>query len=316
MTQAAVAAERWLPGDRLPDVWLRSRSGTAATLHADFAGAPLWLALPADAAQAQALPAPPPGVVALCIGATEPERAAAGWRTASADERWCAGLGAGTFWQADANLRLQACHALPMGTAPSPAPTIDPLPAVRTMPIAPVLQIPDVFEPELCAALVRHLQVDCAGGETSTVLVLEGDRQVRQVDAGIKQRCESVPRDAALEARMHERVMRRALPEIARVFQFETRRRDAFKLLAYPEGAGYFRAHRDNETPDVAYRRFALSVNLNQGQYSGGEFRYPEFGPHLFSPPTGAALVFSCSVLHEVLPVLRGTRYAMTTFLA
>lgn len=314
MTQAV--GERWLPGDRLPDVRLRSRDGTSTTLHADFAGAPLWLALPATPAEAEGLPSPPTGVVALCIGIVEAERAAAGWRTFAADERWCAGLGRGTFWQVDANLRLQACHALPLSVTPTLPVVVEPLSAIRTAHVAPVLQIPDVFEPELCAALVRHLQVDCDGGETSTVLVLEGDRQVRQIDAGIKQRRESVPRDSALDARMHERLMRRALPEIARVFQFETRRRDAFKLLAYPENAGYFRAHRDNETPDVAYRRLALSVNLNQGDYTGGEFRYPEFGPHLFSPPTGAALVFSCSVLHEVLPVQRGTRYAMTTFLA
>ena len=205
---------------------------------------------------------------------------------------------------------------LPPQSVPTTTPSVEPLPGERTFAIAPVLQIPGVFEPELCAALIRHLDVDCAGGDVSAVLVMQDGEQRLQVDPDIKQRREAIPRDAQLEARMHERLMRRALPEIARVFNFEVRRRDPFKLLAYPENAGYFRAHRDNETPDVAHRRFALSVNLNQGDYTGGEFRYPEFGPHLFSPPTGAALVFSCSMLHEVRPVMRGTRYAMTTFLA
>jgi predicted 2-oxoglutarate/Fe(II)-dependent dioxygenase YbiX len=220
------------------------------------------------------------------------------------------------LWQTDVNLRLQAfapLPTLPERLAPQEAQVLE----VATMrSAAPVLQIPSVFEPEFCAELIRHFECDCAGGDVSPVLVLEGGTRTLQVDSSIKQRRESPPRDATLEARMHERLLRRALPEIARVFNFAASRRDPFKLLSYPEGAGYFRAHRDNETPDVAYRRFALSVNLNNGEYVGGEFRFPEFGPHRYSPATGGALVFSCSLLHEVLPVQRGTRYAMTTFLS
>ncbi|HEY5850946.1 MAG TPA: 2OG-Fe(II) oxygenase [Lysobacter sp.] len=317
MNKAAEAAgERWLPGDRLADVRLRALDGSSQTLHAEFAGAPLWLATPVDNEAARALPAPPPGVVALCVGAMAPVAGPAPWRAFTADARWCAALGAGVLWQVDANLRLQASHPLPVTVAPGRPVAVPELSSAQTGLIAPILQVPDVFEPELCAALIRHLEIDCGGGDVSAVLVLEGGQQRLQVDPSIKQRREVIPRDPALEARMHERLLRRALPEIARVFNFEVKRRDPFKLLAYPEDAGYFRAHRDNETPDVAHRRFALSVNLNQGDYVGGEFRYPEFGLHRFSPPTGAALVFSCSMLHEVLPVERGTRYAMTTFLA
>jgi len=312
----AAASAHWLPGDRLPDVRLRAADGTSHTLHAEFAGRPLWIASPVDAASAAVLPSPPPGVCALCIGSAAPEGAPAGWHAFAADAQWCAGLGAGLFWRADANLRLQASQPLPLESTPAMQADIAPLRGECMLAIAPVLQIPDVFEPELCAALIRHLEVDCGGGDISAVLVMQGGEQRLQVDPDIKQRRETIPRDPQLDARMHERLMRRALPEMARVFNFEVRRRDPFKLLAYPENAGYFRAHRDNETPDVAHRRFALSVNLNQGDYAGGEFRYPEFGPHLFSPPTGAALVFSCSMLHEVRPVERGTRYAMTTFLA
>ncbi|MDR0183643.1 2OG-Fe(II) oxygenase family protein [Lysobacter arvi] len=312
----AAASAHWLPGDRLPDVRLRAADGDSHTLHAEFAGRPLWLATPVDAASASQLPSPPDGVIAICVGATAPEGAASGWSAYAADPRWCAGLGTGLFWQADANLRLQASQVLPLEVVPTVAADIAPFRGQETIAIAPVLQIPGVFEPELCLALIRHLEVDCAGGDVSAVLVMQDGEQRLQVDPNIKQRREVIPRDAQLDARMHERLMRRALPEIARVFNFEVRRRDPFKLLAYPENAGYFRAHRDNETPDVAHRRFALSVNLNQAEYTGGEFRYPEFGPHLFSPPTGAALVFSCSLLHEVRPVERGTRYAMTTFLA
>jgi len=312
----AAASAHWLPGDRLPDVRLRAADSTSRALHAEFAGLPLWIATPVDAASAAQLPTPPEGVYAICVAPAVPEGAPSGWHAFAADPRWCAGLGTGLFWQADANLRLRASQPLPLASVPALPPGVEPLRGERTLAIAPVLQIPDVFEPELCATLIRHLEVDCGGGDVSAVLVMQDGEQRLQVDPNIKQRREVIPRDAQLEALMHERLLRRALPEIARVFNFEVRRRDPFKLLAYPENAGYFRAHRDNETPDVAHRRFALSVNLNQGDYEGGEFRYPEFGPHLFSPPTGAALVFSCSVLHEVRPVERGTRYAMTTFLA
>lgn len=276
---------------------------------------PLWIAMPSSPEAVAHLPEPPPEVTALCVGTRELPSGMPRWHSFSVDHRWLAGLEADVIWRTDTNLRLCDRHRLPLLQPPTAFPEGDSFELV-TSPLAPVLLIPDVFESDLCAALIRHLETDCRGGEPSRVLVLEGGSQALQLDPTIKQRRESLSRDPVLEARMHERLMRRALPEIGRVFQFLVSRRDPFKLLAYPEDAGYFRAHRDNETRDVAHRRFALSINLNHGHYAGGEFRYPEFGPRRYSPGTGTALVFSCSLLHEVLPVEKGTRYAMTTFLS
>jgi predicted 2-oxoglutarate/Fe(II)-dependent dioxygenase YbiX len=59
----------------------------------------------------------------------------------------------------------------------------------------------------------------------------------------------------------------------------------------------------------------AISVNLNE-DYEGGELRFPEYSPHLYRAPGGSAIVFPCELLHEVLPVTRGMRYAVTMFLA
>jgi predicted 2-oxoglutarate/Fe(II)-dependent dioxygenase YbiX len=42
---------------------------------------------------------------------------------------------------------------------------------------------------------------------------------------------------------------------------------------------------------------------------------FPEFGNRRYQPPAGGALVFSCSLLHEVSPVTRGRRYAFLPFL-
>lgn len=47
----------------------------------------------------------------------------------------------------------------------------------------------------------------------------------------------------------------------------------------------------------------------------GGEIWFPEFGPQRYKAPTGWAIVFSCSLLHEVPKVTRGKRYAFLPFL-
>jgi predicted 2-oxoglutarate/Fe(II)-dependent dioxygenase YbiX len=42
---------------------------------------------------------------------------------------------------------------------------------------------------------------------------------------------------------------------------------------------------------------------------------FPEFGPRRYRAPTGGAVVFSCSLLHQVDPVTRGRRHAFLPFL-
>ena len=77
---------------------------------------------------------------------------------------------------------------------------------------------------------------------------------------------------------------------------------------------GFFTAHRDNLSPATAHRRFGLTLNLND-DYDGGELRFPEYGPDRYRPDAGEALVFSGSHLHEVLPVTRGRRFVLLSFL-
>ena len=57
-----------------------------------------------------------------------------------------------------------------------------------------------------------------------------------------------------------------------------------------------------------------MTLNLNSEDYDGGELRFPEFGTGHFKPATGEAIVFSCSLMHEVLPMLRGRRYTLLSF--
>lgn len=64
----------------------------------------------------------------------------------------------------------------------------------------------------------------------------------------------------------------------------------------------------------VAHRRFALSIPLND-DFDGGGLAFPEFGRRSYTAAPGSAIVFSCSLLHRLEPVIRGTRYVFLTFL-
>jgi len=54
-----------------------------------------------------------------------------------------------------------------------------------------------------------------------------------------------------------------------------------------------------------------MTIHLNTGDYEGGFLRFPEYGPDLYRPPRGDAIVYSSSLLHEVTPVTSGRRYAL-----
>jgi predicted 2-oxoglutarate/Fe(II)-dependent dioxygenase YbiX len=110
-------------------------------------------------------------------------------------------------------------------------------------------------------------------------------------------------------------VYNRVLPEIAKAFQFEATRIERYIVACYEaETGGHFRAHRDNTTRGTAHRKFAVSLVLN-AEFGGGGLRFPEFGSRYYQPPAGGAIVFSCSLLHEVSPVTQGKRYAFLPFL-
>ena len=114
---------------------------------------------------------------------------------------------------------------------------------------------------------------------------------------------------------MH-RIHDRLVPEIHKAFQFRATRIERYLVACYDSTTGgHFRAHRDNTTRGTAHRRFAVSLNLNTGDYEGGLLTFPEFGRQRYAAPAGGAVVFSCSLLHEATPVTAGLRYAFLPFL-
>lgn len=108
---------------------------------------------------------------------------------------------------------------------------------------------------------------------------------------------------------------RRLLPDIANAFNFEVTRYEPFRVGCYDSAdRGFFAPHRDNMSRITRHRRYALTLNLNTGDYEGGYLRLPEYGPGLYAPPAGGAVVFSCSLLHLATPVTKGRRFVLVGF--
>ena len=130
-----------------------------------------------------------------------------------------------------------------------------------------------------------------------------------------KKRRDATINDEALKVETRTAISRRLLPEIRKAFRFTATRVERYIVARYDaEDGGYFRAHRDNLTSGTAHRQFAVSINLNAEEFAGGDLRFPEYGMRTYRPPTGGAVVFSCSLLHEATPVTRGSRYAFLPF--
>jgi peroxiredoxin/predicted 2-oxoglutarate/Fe(II)-dependent dioxygenase YbiX len=197
---------------------------------------------------------------------------------------------------------LQALEALP------------PLEGEAAPASAPVLTVPRLFEPELCRALIRYYE-ERGGGESGFMQDIDG-KTVGVFDYSHKRRRDQEILDEPLRKACMVRIHDRLVPEILKAYQFSATRIERYIVACYEaETGGHFRAHRDNTTRGTAHRKFAVSLVLNTGEFDGGGISFPEFGRRAHFPPAGGAVVFSCSLMHEVSPVTRGKRYAFLPFL-
>ncbi len=178
---------------------------------------------------------------------------------------------------------------------------------------APVLFIPRVVDTGFCKELIAYFEQ--VGGQPSGVAVIEGDKALWRTDPSVKMRRDVYIKEGAWLERIKQVLGRRVLPEIKRCFNYQITQHEVFKLVCYDaETGGYFHPHRDNESRDTQHRRFAMTLNLNTGDYTGGQLCFPEFGIDLYAPERGDAVVFSSSLLHEVMPVTAGKRYVLLGF--
>ncbi|MSO64223.1 MAG: 2OG-Fe(II) oxygenase [Alphaproteobacteria bacterium] len=189
-------------------------------------------------------------------------------------------------------------------------------PAGQT-PKAPVLWIPRVMDRAFCDERMRWWNE--RGKEASGAIDNRSNSETDAYAQVSKRRRDHEIVDPGLNQRLADIFRRRVVPEVAKAFQYQASRTTGFKIgghLDRTSTGGYFRAHRDNISPISAHRRFAVSLRLNDASdYVGGGLRFLECGDEVIRANAGEALVFSCSLLHEVTEVEQGTRFVRLTFL-
>jgi peroxiredoxin/predicted 2-oxoglutarate/Fe(II)-dependent dioxygenase YbiX len=183
-------------------------------------------------------------------------------------------------------------------------------------PHPPVLIVPDVLSRADCQDLISIYENSDVPLVHFTEVRADQDVKTQNPDYGRRDRLDHLLNTQGVRESLSRKLLRRLLPDIKKAFQYEVKAFEGFRLARYQgERQGKPHGHRDNSKPEGAYRRFAMSMNLNSEEFSGGELRFPEYGPQLYKPDTGAAIVFSCSILHEALAVTEGRRFVLITFL-
>ncbi len=183
----------------------------------------------------------------------------------------------------------------------------------------PVLVLPRALTPADCARLIEVWHQPATIWQTDGMhcegyAVERGNFKVRNDSYG--RVLQLVVRDPRMQQYLDAKLSRRVLPEIRKAFQTAVSQREDYRIAGYDAAeGGSLPAHRDNPTPETRQRRFTLSVTLNAEDFSGGALRFPEYGGHEYLVPTGAVVVWSCALLHEVLPVVAGQRFILGTHL-
>lgn len=180
-----------------------------------------------------------------------------------------------------------------------------------TAPHPPVLVVPQVFTPDECARLIKEYH------ETGPFRIDRpkpsepvSDYKLPTYEYGRQDRIDHVIKDQGVAQFIDERVQARLVPAVKHAFAFDITRREDFHIARYAGARGGARiGHRDNKTA-TRHRRFALSLNLND-DYEGGEVVFREYSQRGYKNPAGSALVFSSSLLHEVLETTKGVRYTL-----
>jgi predicted 2-oxoglutarate/Fe(II)-dependent dioxygenase YbiX len=172
---------------------------------------------------------------------------------------------------------------------------------------APVLVLPNVLDQPLCARLIDLYE---AKGGIESGFMRDGKVVA---DASFKRRKDYVVTDRELLRILQSRIATRVNPEIKKLFFMDVTHTERYIVGCYSaEDGGHFSPHRDNSGVS-AYRRFALSINLNNN-FEGGGVIFPEYNRRQHKAPAGWAVVFPCAILHQVAKVTAGRRYAFLPF--
>ena len=181
----------------------------------------------------------------------------------------------------------------------------------------PVLMVPDVLTPKEC---LRLIEVYETRGKAFVrpgpgIDYIGTDYKMRIPEYGRRDRIDHWIVEEDTKTFLRSRLQNRLFPEIAKAFHYNITAWERMRIGCYEgERGGEQHGHRDNVEP-TPYRRFAMSMNLNVKEFSGGELRFPEFGDQRYRPDNGTAFVFSSGLLHEALHVTAGRRLVLLAFL-
>lgn len=174
---------------------------------------------------------------------------------------------------------------------------------------APILVIPHVLEAEDCRQLIEYYESSDGFRVARPGPGEAGDYKFAVSDYNRQDRIDHVIQDQALLARLDRRIQERVVPQIMKAFAFQVTRRETLHIARYAGAReGIAVGHRDNHHPATQYRRFALSVALND-DYEGGELVFREYAGKGYRGDVGTAFVFSSSLLHEIEETTQGVRY-------
>ena len=181
----------------------------------------------------------------------------------------------------------------------------------------PVLMVPEVLTREECRRLI---DVYKTRGKAFVrpgpgIDYMGTDYKMRIPEYGRGDRIDHWIVDEDTKTLLRSRLQDRLFPEIAKAFHYTITAWERMRIGCYEgERGGELHGHRDNVEP-TPYRRFAMSMNLNVEEFSGGELRFPEFGDQRYRPDNGTAFVFSSALLHEAMHVTAGRRLVLLAFL-
>lgn len=180
---------------------------------------------------------------------------------------------------------------------------------------SPTVLLPGLLPLDICAGLIELFENRVTiEGTVSRIDQYGIARNV--VDYDTKRRRDlRIPPADPLHETLRNRLLSRCTPAILAAFKVQVAHVDRLLIARYDDCGGWFRRHRENVTEEVAFRQFAVSVNLNTEEYEGSHLLFPEYDSHCIRAPAGAGLVFPDGILHEAAPVISGLRYVLLTFL-
>ena len=100
-------------------------------------------------------------------------------------------------------------------------------------------------------------------------------------------------------------------------YKYDLTHIENIQFTVYKEDSNFYGQHIDAMYETNASRKLSVSVQLTDPtEYDGGEFAlYTGKDPAILPKQRGTALFFPSWSLHEVMPVTRGTRYALVTWI-